>query len=50
VAELNRLMESQPFFLLKLDLKRQYRYEQMIKYLYKFASTKIKPTYHHKNE
>jgi hypothetical protein len=43
VAGLNRLMESQPFFLLKLDLKRQYRYEQTIKYLHKFASTKKNP-------
>jgi delta 1-pyrroline-5-carboxylate dehydrogenase len=33
VAGLNRLMGSQPFFLLKLGFKRQYRYEQMIKYL-----------------
>jgi hypothetical protein len=39
VAGLNQLMESQPFFLLKLDLKRQYRYEQTIKYLHRFAFT-----------
>ena len=40
VAGLNQLMGSQPFFLLKLGLKRQYRYEQMIlKYLHKFTST-----------
>ena len=43
VAGLNRLMESQPFFLLKLGFKRQYSYEQMIKYLHKFASIKTKP-------
>jgi hypothetical protein len=43
VAGLNRLMGSQPFFLLKLGFKRQYRYEQMIKYLHKFASTKKNP-------
>jgi hypothetical protein len=29
----------QPFFLLKLDLKKQYRYEQTIKYLHRFAFT-----------
>jgi hypothetical protein len=39
VAGLNQLMGSQPFFLLKLDLKRQYRYEQTIKYLHSFAFT-----------
>jgi len=42
VAGLNQLMGSQPFFLLKLGLKRQYRYEQMIKYLHKFTSTQKK--------
>jgi hypothetical protein len=39
VAWLNQLMGSQPFFPLKLDLKRQYRYEQTIKYLHRFAFT-----------
>ena len=39
VAGLNQLMGSQPFFPLKLDLKRQYRYEQTIKYFHRFAFT-----------